>query len=48
VIAERHKVGFVDAGEFIACSPLDGIHYEADQHALLGRILAEAVRMTLA
>ncbi len=47
-IAERHKVGFVDAGEFIACSSLDGIHYEADQHALLGRILAEAVRMTLA
>ena len=47
-IAERHKVGFVDAGEFIACSPLDGIHYEADQHAILGRVLAEAVRMTLA
>jgi lysophospholipase L1-like esterase len=47
-IAERHKVGFVDAGEFIACSPLDGIHYEADQHAILGRVMAEAVRMTLA
>jgi len=47
-IAERHKIGFVDAGEFIACSPLDGIHYEADQHALLGRVMAEAVRMTLA
>ena len=47
-IAERQKIGFVDAGEFIACSPLDGIHYEADQHALLGRVMAEAVRMTLA
>ena len=47
-IAERHKIGFVDAGEFIACSPLDGIHYEADQHAILGRVMAEAVRMTLA
>jgi lysophospholipase L1-like esterase len=47
-IAERHKIGFVDAGKFIACSPLDGIHYEADQHAILGRAMAEAVRMTLA
>jgi lysophospholipase L1-like esterase len=46
-IAERHKVGFVDAGEFIVCSDLDGIHYEADQHARLGHIMAEAVRMTL-
>src|SRR5271163_3861939 len=36
-IAERQGVGFVDAGQFIACSDLDGIHFEADQHAILGR-----------
>ena len=47
-VAERHGVGFVDAGAFIACSPLDGIHYAQDQHAVLGKAMAEAVRMTLA
>jgi lysophospholipase L1-like esterase len=47
-VAERHGVGFVDAGAFIACSPLDGIHYAPDQHAILGRAIAEGVRMTLA
>ena len=46
-VAERQRVGFVDAGEFIRCSDLDGIHFEADQHAILGRTLAEAVRMVL-
>jgi len=46
-VAERQGVGFVDAGQFIHCSDLDGIHYEADQHAILGHVLAEAVRMVL-
>jgi lysophospholipase L1-like esterase len=44
-VAERRGVGFVDAGQFIRCSDIDGIHYEADQHEALGRALAEAVRM---
>ncbi len=46
-VAERHGAGFVDAGAFIACSPLDGIHYAPDQHAILGAAMAEAVRMML-
>jgi lysophospholipase L1-like esterase len=46
-VAERLGVGFVDAGQFIACSDLDGIHFEADQHAILGHAMAEAVRMML-
>src|ERR1700677_2960804 len=46
-VAERQGVGFVDAGQFIACSDLDGIHFEAEQHAVLGHALAEAVRMML-
>ena len=46
-LAERQGVGFVDAGTFIACSDLDGIHFEADQHAILGHALAEAVRIML-
>ena len=46
-LAERHGAGFVDAGEFIETSPLDGIHYAADQHSTLGLVLAEAVRLML-
>ena len=46
-LAERLGVGFVDAGQFISCSNLDGIHYEAVSHAILGRVMAEAVRMVL-
>jgi lysophospholipase L1-like esterase len=46
-VAERQSVGFVDAGQFIACSDLDGIHFEADSHAVLGHAMAEAVRIML-
>jgi len=46
-VAERQGVGFVDAGQFIACSDVDGIHFEADSHAILGHALAEAVRIML-
>jgi lysophospholipase L1-like esterase len=46
-VAQRRGVGFVDAGQFIACSDLDGIHYEAEQHAVLGAAMAEAVRIVL-
>ncbi|MGD0723384.1 MAG: SGNH/GDSL hydrolase family protein [Roseiarcus sp.] len=47
-VAERNGVGFVDAGAHIQCSALDGIHFEADQHARLGRAMAAAVRARLA
>ena len=46
-VAKLHGVGFIDAGAHIHCSPLDGIHYEADQHAILGRAMAAAVRQRL-
>jgi lysophospholipase L1-like esterase len=46
-VAALHGVGFVDAGEHIHCSPLDGIHFEADQHALLGAAMASAVKERL-
>ena len=45
-VAEREAVAFLDAGQVIRCSDLDGIHYEVDQHELLGRAVAEAVRGT--
>jgi lysophospholipase L1-like esterase len=46
-VAKLHGIGFVDAGEHIHCSPLDGIHFEADQHARLGVAMAAAVRQRL-
>jgi lysophospholipase L1-like esterase len=46
-VAKLHKTGFVDAGEHIHCSPLDGIHFEADQHVKLGEVMAAAVRERL-
>ncbi|MGA2492848.1 MAG: SGNH/GDSL hydrolase family protein [Roseiarcus sp.] len=46
-VAKRNSVGFVDAGELIVCSDRDGIHYEPDQHAILGRAMAAAARMVL-
>ncbi|HEY1454628.1 MAG TPA: SGNH/GDSL hydrolase family protein [Roseiarcus sp.] len=47
-IAKQEGVAFLDAGAVIRCSDLDGIHYEADQHALLGRAVAKAARSALA
>jgi lysophospholipase L1-like esterase len=46
-IATLHGIGFVDAGEHVRCSPLDGIHFEADQHARLGKALAAAAKARL-
>ena len=46
-VAKRNGVGFVDAGEFVVCSDRDGIHFEVDQHAILGRAMAAAARMVL-
>ena len=46
-VAEREGVAFLDAGQVIRCSDLDGIHYEADQHELLGRAAAKAAREAL-
>jgi lysophospholipase L1-like esterase len=47
-VAEREGVAFLNAGQVIQCSDLDGIHYEADQHELLGQAAAKAVRGALA
>lgn len=47
-VAERERVAFLDGGSVIRCSDLDGIHYEADQHELLGRAAAKAVRGAMA
>jgi lysophospholipase L1-like esterase len=43
-MTERLDVGFVDAGEIIAVSEVDGIHYEAEAQVALGLAMAGAVR----
>lgn len=42
-IAARNAVGFLDAGEVIESSPVDGIHFDADAHERLGAAVAAAV-----
>jgi lysophospholipase L1-like esterase len=41
--AERLGVRFLDAGTVIVSSPLDGVHFDADQHAKLGQAVAATV-----
>ena len=43
-VAARHGAAFLDAGEVIAVSPLDGVHFDAAAHAALGRAVAAAIR----
>jgi len=42
--AERLGVAFLDAGAHIRVSPVDGLHYDAETHATLGKAIATAVR----
>ena len=42
-IAARNGVEFLDAGEVIESSPLDGVHFDAAEHVKLGRAVAAAV-----
>lgn len=43
-LAEARGIGFLDAGQVIAVSPQDGIHFEADAHTALGAAVAQAIR----
>jgi lysophospholipase L1-like esterase len=45
--AGRLGVAFLDAGAHIAVSPVDGLHYDAETHARLGRAITTAVRQVL-
>ncbi len=42
-LAEVFGVGFLDAGEHVAVSPIDGVHLDEAGHAVLGRVVADAV-----
>jgi lysophospholipase L1-like esterase len=43
-VAHRHGAEFLDAGTLIEVSPVDGIHYEASQHLILGQTIAAKVQ----
>lgn len=43
-VAKRHGCGFLDAGEVIVSSPVDGVHFDAAEHGKLGRAVAAALR----
>jgi lysophospholipase L1-like esterase len=43
-VAARWGAAFLDAGEVIAPSPVDGVHFEAEAHAVLGARVAETVK----
>lgn len=43
-LAEARGCGFLDAGQVIRVSPVDGVHLEKDAHATLAVAVAEAVR----
>jgi lysophospholipase L1-like esterase len=45
--AAEYGVAFLNAGDVIKSSPLDAIHFEADEHRKLGEALAERVRALL-
>jgi lysophospholipase L1-like esterase len=42
-VAEEEACHFFDAGTVTASSVIDGVHLDADQHALLGRSLADVI-----
>ncbi len=43
-LAEAYGCAYLDAGKVITSSDLDGIHFDAPEHAKLGRAVAERVR----
>ena len=46
--AGSHGCEFLDAGELIQLSDLDGIHFEAVEHGKLGRAVAAKAKQILA
>ncbi|MFT6073237.1 MAG: lysophospholipase L1-like esterase [Yoonia sp.] len=43
-LAAHWGIAFLDAGALIESSPIDGIHFSAEDHAILGTAVAEKVR----
>lgn len=45
--ADRNGLHFFDAGSVVESSPIDGIHFDASNHAKLGKAIAERIREIL-
>lgn len=43
-LAAHWGVAFLDAGTLIGSSPIDGLHFSAEDHAILGSAVAQKVR----
>jgi lysophospholipase L1-like esterase len=43
-LAAHWGIAFLDAGALIGTSPIDGVHFSAESHAILGAAVAEKVR----
>jgi len=46
-VAQERGCHFLDAGQVIVCSDVDGIHLEPSEHTKLGRAVAAAVRQIM-
>jgi lysophospholipase L1-like esterase len=38
-VASRHDCGFINAGEYVSCSPIDGYHLDATSHVKLAELV---------
>ncbi len=47
-VARRHGIALLDAATVIVSSPRDGVHFEREEHAKLGRAVAASVREMMA
>jgi lysophospholipase L1-like esterase len=45
--AERHGAAFLDAGKVAHVSPMDGIHFDSDNHRAIGAAIAEKIRQQI-
>lgn len=43
-VAAKRGAAFLDAGELIQVSAVDGVHYEAETHTTLGQAIAASIR----
>lgn len=43
-VASARNIHFFDAAKTVRTSPVDGVHWDADQHAVFGRKLAGVIR----
>jgi len=46
-VAQQTNCSFFDVAEVVVASPVDGVHWETEQHAALGNRLADVVRQLL-